>query len=143
MATHVTPPAIPFVEAAMVSGAPAHVIDRVLRSPDVQRVINNLPPWLRVEVTATVQAIRRAAANYEAQPTAPRRNNETPIGETVARSDRVRDGWLTTEQAATLLGVSTRRVQQLAVSGLGHKLDRCWRLDPTAIREYGIRRQAR
>jgi hypothetical protein len=138
MTTHPTPPAIPFVEAAMVSGAPAHVLDRVLRSPDVQRVINNLPPWLPVEVTATVQAIRTAASRYEAQPM---RSDETPIGEIEARSDRVGYGWLNVEQAASQLDVTPRRVQQLAAGGMGHRVGRVWRLDPTAVHAYARRRR--
>ena len=139
MTAHPTPTPPYISGAALVSGAPAHVIDRVLRSPDVQRVINNLPPWLRVEVTATVQAIRTAASRYEAQP---KRSDETPIGETVACSGRV-DGWLNVGQAASLLGVTPRRVQQLAVGGMGHKVGHTWRLDPTAVHAYGRRRHTR
>ena len=58
----------PYVAGALVSGAPAHVPDRVLRSPDVRRVLDTLPPWLHAEVDATARAIARAADEYVALP---------------------------------------------------------------------------
>jgi hypothetical protein len=39
----------PYVAGALVSGASAHVLDRLLRSPDVRRVVDCLPEWLRAE----------------------------------------------------------------------------------------------
>src|SRR3954447_1570475 len=102
----------PYVAGALVSGASAHLLDRVLRSPHVRRVVDNLPPWLRVEVESTVKAIRRAAADYEAQPVSSERSDETPTGEVATRLHGGFDGWLDVEQAATLLGISRRRVQQ-------------------------------
>jgi hypothetical protein len=132
----------PYVSGALVSGASAHVIDRVLRSPNVQQVLDNLPEWLRVEVEATVKAIRRAAADYEALPISLRRSAEAPVGEIAARSQHIgSDGWLDVEQAATLLDVTPRRVQQLAAGGMGRRVGRIWRLDETAVRAYGQRRQ--
>jgi hypothetical protein len=52
----------------LVSGASAHALDRVLASPNVAKVIENLPGWLRDEVTATARAIRRAAPESQSPP---------------------------------------------------------------------------
>ena len=138
-----TDPPVPFVEGALVSGAAAHVLDRVVRSPSVRRVLEQLPGWLRAEVEATAAAIRRAAAEYEALPISPERSDETPLGEIEALSDRMvgPSVGLDTERAANLLGVSPRRAQQLAGHGLGRKVGRVWRFDETAVREYGRSRR--
>jgi hypothetical protein len=103
-------------------------------------VLDSLPPWLRAEVDATARAIRRAAADYEALPVSPERSDETPLGEIGARSERDHGDGLDVGQAALLLGVSPRRVQQLAAGGMGRKAGRAWLLDPTVVREYGRRR---
>jgi hypothetical protein len=136
--------ASPYVAGALVSGASAHVLDRLLRSPDVRRVVECLPAWLRAEVEATVTAIRRAAVDYEALPVSPERSGETLPGETEPRwpGDLLEPGGLTVMQAADLLGVSARRAQQLAAGGMGRRVGRVWELDPTSVREYGQRRRA-
>ena len=133
----------PYVSGALVSGASAHVLDRVLRSPYVRRVVEGLPAWLRGEVEATAAAIGRAAAEFEALPVSLERSDETPFGEIEGRSARIGGsaGWLDVEQAAHLLGVTPRRVQQLAAGGMGRRVGRAWRLDETAVREYGQRRR--
>ena len=133
-----------YVEAtALVSGASAHVLDRLLRSPDVRRLVDNLPAWMRAEVEATARAIRRAAADYEALPISLERSDETPFGEIEGRSARMGEsvGWVCVEQAANLLGVTPRRVQQLAAGGMGRRVGRVWQLDGTAVREYGQQRR--
>ena len=136
------PRVAPYVSGALVSGAPAHVLDRVLRSPDVQRLVDNLPAWLRAEVEATARAIRRAAVEYEALPVSLQRSDETSFGEIAGRSTRMGEsvGWVCVEQAANLLGVTPRRVQQLAAGGMGRRVGRVWQLDETAVREYGRRK---
>ena len=135
----------PYVAGALVTGASAHVLDRLLCSPDVRRVVECLPPWLRAEVEATATAIGRAALEYVALPVSLDRDAETQDGEIAALSERTGvgplDGWLTAEQAANLLGLSARRVQQLAAGGLGRKVGRVWWLDETAVRAYGQRHQ--
>jgi hypothetical protein len=153
----VSVPPVPFVRGALVSGAPAHVIDRVLRSPNVARVLDNLPPWLRAEVELTARAIRLAAQEWEALPAAPERNGETPQDEAGAGFGVVPewsppgsqtggvdpDRRLGTAEAAGMLGVSLRRAQQLAAGGIGAKdVDGRWSLDRTAVVEYARRRAA-
>ncbi len=134
----------PFVSGALVTGATAHVLDRLLRSPNVRQLLDNLPSWLRAEVDATARAIGRAAADYEALPVSPERSGEAPFGEIAARSAGIGTaGWLDAGQAANLLGVSARRVQQLAAGGMGRRVGRVWRLDETAVREYGQRQRRR
>jgi hypothetical protein len=141
MTTHPTPTP-PYVAGALVRGVSAHILSRLLRSPNARRVTDNLPADLRAEFAATAKAIHRAALEYEALPVSPERSDEALISETVAASDRV-GGWLTTGQVASRLGVSIRRAEQLASAGMGHKVGHIWRLDPTAVHAYERERQAR
>jgi hypothetical protein len=96
-----------YIQGALVSGASAHVLDRVLRSPNVRGVLGNLPPSLRSEVEATARAISIAAAAYEALPVSPQRSGDAAIGETAA--GWAAQEWVSTREAAELLGVSRRR----------------------------------
>jgi hypothetical protein len=96
---------------------------------------------MRDDVEATARAIRRAAVEYEALPISPERSGETPVFEIGARSERDHGDGLDVGQAALLLGVSPRRVQQLAAGGMGRKVGRAWLLDSTAVREHGRRRR--
>ena len=52
----------PFVRGVLVTGASAHVIDRVLASPHVVKVIDSLPPWMRGGVLMT-RRIRQPLLN--------------------------------------------------------------------------------
>jgi hypothetical protein len=130
---------VTYVQGALVSGASAHVLDRVLRSPSVRRVLGNLPPFLRAEVEATARAIHMPAEVYEALPVSSERSGETAICETAA-CWTPQEG-VSTRQAAELLGVSRRSVQQLAAAGLGRWVAGRWQLDETAVREYGRSRR--
>lgn len=125
----------PYVEsAAVVAGRPAAVLDRVLSAPRVAAVLDRLGD---AEVDATRAAIRSAAKAYE-QATATRRSSETRSGE-----DRA--GWpvgvVTSAQAAELLGVGLRRVQQLAAGGLGRRVAGRWVLDRDEVEHLAAERR--
>lgn len=51
---------------------------------------------------------------------------------------RTQPHYLTTRQAAAAMGISTRRVRQLAAAGriVARKTDRDWTIDPSAVRNY-------
>ncbi|GAA2875649.1 hypothetical protein GCM10010517_36590 [Streptosporangium fragile] len=74
------------------------------------------------EVAARAE-LRKLAKTWAAQVTASRRNDETPDDGLGAWSDHE---WIDTAQAADLLGVSRRRVQQLAAGGMGRRDARGW-----------------
>jgi excisionase family DNA binding protein len=135
MVTNGVEDAAVYVEGALVTGHAAHVMDRILRSPNVAAVLTNLPQPLRSEVLATASAISRAARAWERLPLSPERSDETPLGEIEALSV-ARSELLTTKQVAEQLGVSSRRVQQLAAGGLGSFVGRQWLFDQDVVRAY-------
>lgn len=131
-----------FVQGALVAGQASHVLSRVLKSPNVAQLIRSLPVPLRSEVESTCGAIHRAAAEWESLPVSLERSSETGSGEI---GSGLGDGfgvieWLSTEQAANLLGLSHRRLQQLGAGGMGHMVGGTWRFDPTSVRSYMDRR---
>jgi hypothetical protein len=111
--------------AAIVSGAPAWLLSRIMRSPNVKKVLSTPPLWVdRAEVAAAVDAIHRAAKAFETASGALERD----------------DG--TVRRAADYLGLSERRVQERAIELGGRKVGRQWILDEVAVRqEYQRRRQ--
>ncbi|MFY1703933.1 hypothetical protein ACN28G_19725 [Micromonospora sp. WMMA1923] len=108
-----------FVRGALVDGVSAHLLDRLLADARNVRLLAGLPSWMAVEFAPVREAIGRAAAEYLARAVAVAGSAETvePVG--VAASSP--DDLLTCAQAAVLLGVSERRVRQLAARGLGSK----------------------
>ncbi|MEU2625864.1 hypothetical protein [Kitasatospora sp. NPDC007106] len=128
----------PYVEgAALVSGVSAHVLDRILASPDVTRIFATMAPWMRPEVEATRRAIHRAALLYEALPHAANGSAETDIPEVEAPLPHE----ITTTEASAVLGLGERRVRQLAAEGMGRQLAGRWLLDRSAVLAYGDRRR--
>jgi hypothetical protein len=118
-------------QTALVSGSPAWLLARILRSPDVKRVLTHPPVWVeRGHLTDTINAIDQAAKAFETALTAFERGNETPLGAVAGQSD-----W-TTREAASHLGMSQRRVQELAAALGGRRVGREWRLPEVAVREY-------
>lgn len=128
-------PEAPYVEGALISGPSAHILDRVLASPNVVRVLDALPPWMRAEVDATRRAIQRAAAAYEALPISANGNAETGLAEIGTGSPHE----ISTSEASVLLGLSERRVRQLAAGGMGRRVGGRWLLDRSAVTAYGKR----
>ncbi|MFZ0118107.1 MAG: hypothetical protein WAL99_01380 [Pseudonocardiaceae bacterium] len=116
---------------AIVTGAPAWLISRLLRSPDVATVLNNPPSWIdRAEVTATVTAIHLAGRAFVAPPSALERGNQPTSSAVAAESE------LTTRETAERLCLSQRRVQEIAAELGGTQVDRRWRIPEVAVREY-------
>jgi hypothetical protein len=127
--------------AAIVSGPTAWVLGRILAAPHVRTLLLNLSAgWLRPyagEVADAVAAVHRAAAAWDmAASTSPTRSDETALGEIEPPCL-----W-SVSTAAAHLGLTERRVQQLAERLGGRRVGRTWGLDPAAVREYGRRRKA-
>lgn len=125
--------------AAVVSGAPAWLLSRILRSPNVATVVNNAPRWIdHAELNATVEAIHGAAKAFQMASAARERENATVPGAVTAESDD--PGW-TVRRAAAYLGLSPRRVQELAPELGGRRVGRRqWVLDSAAVRHEHQRR---
>lgn len=126
-----------YVEGALVTGVSAHILDRVLASPNVANVLAGLPPWMRPEVEATRRAIRRAAREYEALPVSAHGSAEAEVpevGPALAHE-------ITTTEASTLLALSERRIRQLAAEGMGRRQAGRWVLDRSAVLAYAGRRR--
>lgn len=120
-----------YVEGALVHGASAHILDRVLTSPNVAEALRRqlMPSQTRLEWEAARRAIRRAALAYEALPFA-------EDGSAAARLAEVGPPSLheiTTDEASALLGVGERRVRQLAAQGMGRRAGGRWLLDRSAV----------
>jgi len=126
--------------AAVIHGPAAWVIARILAAPNVRTLLLNLPAgWLRPyagEIADAVAAVHRAAAAWDtAAPISPTRNDETAPDEIEPPS-----AW-SVSTAAAYLGLTERRVQQLAEQLGGRRIGRTWALDPAAVREYGRQRR--
>lgn len=132
-------PDAPYVEGALITGPSAHVLDRILASPNVVRMLAmvQMPAEARAEVDAARRAIRRAAQAFEAASTAVDGTTETSLAEIAPLSSHEFD----THEAAALLGVGERRVRQLAAGGMGRRAGGRWLLDRTAVLAYAERRR--
>ncbi|WP_153453808.1 helix-turn-helix domain-containing protein [Streptomyces smaragdinus] len=126
-----------YVRGALVQGASAHVLDRVLASPNVVAVLRSLPSWMGPELDETRRAIRRAAREYEARAVAVDGSAETEVPEVGASSGHE----VTTGEAAVLLGCTERRVRQLAAGGMGARRGGRWVLDRSVVLAYAERRR--
>ncbi|MEW2135515.1 hypothetical protein AB0892_02705 [Streptomyces sp. NPDC005409] len=128
-----------YVHGALVHGVSAHVFDRVLSSPNVARLLDDLPLWMRPEVDAARRAIRLAAREYEGLPVAVAGTTETQAAEVGPLSPHEID----TYQASVLLGLGERRVRQLAAGGMGRLVGGRWLLDRSAVLAYAEQRRVR
>lgn len=118
------------VPTAMVSGASAWLIARILRSPNVIKVRTNPPSGLdRADIAATVRAIHEAGRAWENSLALQQRDNA------VALSAVVPHCW-TTQQTAMYLRLSLRRVQELAPELGGRRNGRQWLIPAAAVRAY-------
>lgn len=124
-----------YVGGALVDGVTAHVLDKVLASPNVAEVLCSLPPWMRAEVEAYRRAIRRAAREYEQLAVAAVEGSaETEVPDVGAPLGHE----ITTCEAAALLDVTERRVRQLAAAWNGPAQGR--QVGPGPFRRPGLRR---
>jgi hypothetical protein len=129
-----------FIElpAAVVTGGPAWLLSRILRSPSVATVISLPPIWVnQAELTATITAIHRAAKAFDTMATAPERETATLTCAVTLESN---SEW-TVRKAADYLGLSQRRVQELASQLGGRRVGRQWILEEVAVREFARRRR--
>lgn len=87
-----------------------------------------LPRPVRAELVAVLDELQTSARQYR-PPVAPIREDETPLDESEAVSG------CTTRSAATRLGLSERRVQQFAASGIlpARRVGRSWVIDTEAV----------
>lgn len=127
-----------YVRGALVQGVSAHVLDRILASPKVVQAMSAYPSWMRAELEATRRAIRRAAREYEALPVAVGGSAEVEFAEVAPPLAHE----ITTSEASAVLGLTERRVRQLAAEGMGRRAGSRWLLDRSAVLAYVERRQA-
>ncbi|MFE3786977.1 hypothetical protein [Streptomyces goshikiensis] len=128
-----------YVHGALVHGVSAHVLDRLLASPNVVQLLGTLPGWMRPELEATRRAIGRAALEYEALPAAGAGSAE--VVEVEAGPSLSQE--ISTHQASVLLGVGERRVRQLAAMGMGRQVAGRWLFDRSAVLAYAEHRRGR
>jgi hypothetical protein len=115
---------------ALISGAPAWLLSRVLRSPSVVKVLTSPPAGLNeTDVAAAVAAIHKAGRAWEKRSDQQQRDNAVPAGAVVGH-------YWTTKRAAEHLEKSQRRVQELAAALGGTRVGREWRIPEVAVREY-------
>ncbi|MDX5565647.1 hypothetical protein PYK79_23185 [Streptomyces sp. ID05-04B] len=119
---------------AIVEGAAAHVLADLLGTEAARRYLRQKPPALQGDIERAVTAIRRAALAYEATltPISAAGSSETAFAEIVQPFERE----ITTGQAAALLGLTERRVRQLAAGGMGRRAGGRWLIDRTAVEEH-------
>ena len=101
-----------YVEAAVIDGWPAYAIARLIARHGRDEFAD-LPPHLRGPIEDAAEALRRAGAAWAASV---RGNAEAAAAEMRASSES-QDDELSTEEAATMLDLSERRVRQLIASG--------------------------
>jgi hypothetical protein len=123
--------------SAIIGGSAAWLLSRLLRSPDIRRVLDNPPSWIeRGDIADAVTAINKAAKAFVASQPAPTRGQMATLGAVVSESE-----W-TTHQAAEYLGISQRRVQEIAPELGGQRVgQRQWLLPEIAVREYERRKK--
>jgi excisionase family DNA binding protein len=125
--------------SAVISGGAAWLINRVLSSPDVTRVLESPPSWIeRGDIADALTAIDQAAKAFAASQPAPRRGKTATLGAAVADSA----GNWTTAEAAEYLRISVRRTQELAPELGGVRIGRQWLIPAVAARLYAERRDA-
>jgi hypothetical protein len=130
-----------YIEGALVRGSSAWLLSRIVASPGVTTVLNNPPGWVdRTELAATIAAIHKAARGFDTASAAPERDTATALGAVMPESDLL--GW-TVRRAADFLGLSDRRVQEMAPELGGRRVGRQWLLDEVAVHHEGERRRHR
>jgi hypothetical protein len=115
---------------AVVNGAPAWLLSRLLRSERVTKVLANPQTGVdQADLAAVVDAIHRAGRAHTNRLYQRQRDNAAAPGAVAAQS------W-STAQAAAYLGLSLRRVQELAPELDGQRIGRQWAIPAAAAREY-------
>lgn len=144
------PPRPPFVPhpAAVVSGYAAHALGQLLNRAEVrdelvaQLAQGRASAAARAQVVAAVQAIRLAGAAWaDALAASPGRSQVAQQREAAAPSSR--DDEIGTQEAAAMLEVTPRRVQQLAEPLGGRHVGGRLRFSPAAVVAYRDARTGR
>lgn len=118
---------------AHVAGGSAYVLAAILDGANVPGRLGGLPTELRAATLQTLDDIRGAAAIWDQERKEGRSVDNFPgAGEDPTHP---LESFLTTAQAADILGIGDRRVRQLADTGTlaGRKLGRQWQLDPESV----------
>jgi excisionase family DNA binding protein len=118
---------------APVAGFAAWALTPTL-TRELPRLLDRLAgadPRVRVELVATVDAVRQAGEQWARWRAAADGSAAVPQPEPLAPSP----AWLTTELAADVLGVSPNRVRQLCRSGAlaAHRAGGRWLVDEDAV----------
>lgn len=119
---------------AHVTGAPAYGLATVLQQAKAEAQLSGLTPDVRAATMATLDDIRCAAKIWDLE----RRGGEAVASTVVPVSGDTHTPAvpvLTVSQAALALGVTGRRVRQLADAGvlLGQKVGRQWQLEAGSV----------
>lgn len=130
---------------AHVSGWSAFIVDAILRR-DLKRLLPAMSDEQRRVILRTARAVHAAALLYEAErldrAASVGGSAEAVLGEMPTDLNQE----IGTEQAAVLLGVSGRRICQLAAiwadHGLARKVGRSWLIDRSAVEMYRSERSA-
>lgn len=116
-----------FIEGALVRGYVAVLAGVGLRDLARKGFYDRTEPGARAELLAVIAEIERAGSAWQAGIEAANGNSETSPAEIAPRSA------VSAEQAASLLGVSPRRVRQLAPLIGGVKNGGRWRFERGAV----------
>jgi hypothetical protein len=117
-----------------VWGFAASLVARAVRSAVARGEFDGLHPKDRDRLVRLVEDLEACEAAWIEHRNG---SSETPQTEIVGSS-----GSMTTEAAATVLGVTARRARQLAAAGLGVKHGGRWSLDRVAVLREVERREA-
>lgn len=116
-------------------GFAAYFTLRVLRSPELQRLISNLPSPHRAAVVDWVADLALAES------VALERNGETETVDPGPALESSSTDLLDTQQVAAVLGLSVRRVQQLAAHGWASRHGGRWLFDRDEVAVLAATRQ--
>jgi hypothetical protein len=125
---------------ALISGTAAFLLSRLLRSPQVTAYIRSAGWVGGDDFDLALAAIHAAGRAWETTINLPQRENARANVRSLSNP-----ATMSIEAAAGHLGLSVRRTQELAQSGLleGQRTGRRWVLDEASVRNYQHHHQKR
>jgi hypothetical protein len=114
-------------DAAVISGYSARLVGVALRDLARKGYFDAVAPSARTELLDLIAEIEKAGRAWQISLNEQAGNAETPQPEIAAQSV------MTAEQASTFLGLTARRVRQLAPVIGGHKHRGRWTFDRAAV----------
>jgi len=123
------PGSVLHVDGVLLVGRAIEDARQAVRAAQRFRHLNGLPEsaaFARLADTLTA-----AAAGHTDHPSGPEPHPEAVTSTTAPAAD-----WLTVDQAARLLGCSTRHARRLAPQLGGRRSGGVWHLDPQAVNEH-------